>query len=34
MSTVKAPVETIDDYIPGFPKDVQVLLGKVRRTIR
>jgi uncharacterized protein YdhG (YjbR/CyaY superfamily) len=26
--------ETIDDYIADFPKDVQVLLEKVRATIR
>ena len=26
--------ETIDDYIAGFPKDVQALLKKIRTTIR
>ncbi len=25
---------TIDEYISGFPKDVQALLGKMRTTIR
>ena len=29
----KAP-KTIDDYMAGFPKDVQAILQKIRRTIR
>lgn len=29
----KAP-KTIDDYIAGFPKDIQAILQKIRRTIR
>ncbi|HMI67835.1 MAG TPA: DUF1801 domain-containing protein [Cyclobacteriaceae bacterium] len=28
------PVTTIDDYIAGFPKDVQVILEDLRATIR
>ena len=27
-------VETIDEYISGFPKDVQAILKKIRATIR
>jgi hypothetical protein len=30
---VTAPTD-IDDYIRGFPKEVQSLLSKMRRTIR
>ncbi len=26
--------DTVDDYIAGFPKDVQKILRKIRRTIR
>lgn len=32
-SSPKAP-ESIDDYIVGFPPDVQAILKKIRRTIR
>ncbi len=28
------PVQTIDEYMAGFPKEVQALLEKVRQTIR
>ena len=28
------PVTTIDDYIAGFPKDVQLILEELRATIR
>lgn len=30
----RMPVTTIDDYIAGFPKDVQVILEELRATIR
>ena len=33
MNSSKAPVETIDAYIAGFPKEVQPILQEVRRTI-
>ncbi len=33
MRTDKEPAKTIDDYIAGFPSDVQVLLLQVRTTI-
>ena len=33
MSSDAAPVETIDEYIAGFPKEVQTTLEKIRRTI-
>lgn len=31
---LRANYETVDDYIAGFPPDVQALLGRVRATIR
>lgn len=31
---MKSAPETIDAYIAGFPEDVQILLNKVRSTIR
>ena len=34
METSKTPPQTIDDYIANFPKDVQLILEKVRKTIR
>ena len=34
MDASRAPVETIDDYIANFPKDVQLLLQTLRRTIQ
>jgi uncharacterized protein YdhG (YjbR/CyaY superfamily) len=34
MSTNQAAPRNIDEYIAGFPHDVQVVLGKVRTTIR
>ena len=33
MKTSK-PVRTIDEYIAGFPKDIQEILEKIRSTIR
>ena len=33
MKTTK-PVRTIDEYIAGFPKDIQEILEKIRGTIR
>lgn len=33
MASSKKPI-SVDDYISGFPKDVQVLLQDVRKTIR
>jgi uncharacterized protein YdhG (YjbR/CyaY superfamily) len=34
MQTDQSAPKTIDEYIAGFPKDVQVILEKVRETIR
>ncbi|MBC7878656.1 MAG: DUF1801 domain-containing protein [Anaerolineales bacterium] len=34
MPTSKSTSKEIDKYIAGFPKEVQVLLEKVRKTIR
>jgi len=33
QSNTKAP-ETIDEYIAGFPADIQVILQKIRKTIK
>ena len=33
MKTKPSAPKTIDEYIAGFPKDVQVILDKIRRTI-
>ena len=30
----KKQFETIDEYIKTFPKDVQIILGKMRETIK
>jgi uncharacterized protein YdhG (YjbR/CyaY superfamily) len=34
MITGQAPPKDIDEYIAGFPRDVQELLEKIRMTIR
>lgn len=34
MNTDQPAPKTIDEYIAGFPQDVQVLLEQVRQTIR
>lgn len=34
MKTKQTPPKTIDEYIAGFPKDVQEILQKVRMTIK
>ncbi len=34
MSTKQTAPETIDEYIAGFPNDVQAILQKIRLTIR
>jgi uncharacterized protein YdhG (YjbR/CyaY superfamily) len=34
MKTKQKPPQNIDDYIAGFPKDVQKILEKIRATIR
>ncbi|MCB0213155.1 MAG: DUF1801 domain-containing protein [Anaerolineae bacterium] len=34
MKTDRPAPKTIDDYIAGFPEDIQVLLEKIRLTIR
>jgi uncharacterized protein YdhG (YjbR/CyaY superfamily) len=34
MKTKQTAPKTIDEYIAGFPKDVQEILEKIRRTIR
>lgn len=34
MKPNQAPAKDIDEYIAGFPEDVQEILEKIRRTIR
>jgi len=34
MQTSKATPQDIDEYIANFPKDVQAILQKIRKTIR
>ncbi len=34
MRADRTAPKTIDEYIAGFPQDVQVILEKIRRTIR
>jgi len=34
MRTIQTALKTIDEYIAGFPNDVQEILEKVRMTIR
>ncbi len=34
MPTNQASPQTIDEYIAGFPKDVQEILQRIRQTIR
>jgi uncharacterized protein YdhG (YjbR/CyaY superfamily) len=34
MKTNKTAPKNIDEYIAGFPRDVQVILEKIRKTIR
>lgn len=34
MIPIKRQIEAIDDYIAGFPKDVQVILENVRQAIK
>jgi uncharacterized protein YdhG (YjbR/CyaY superfamily) len=34
VKTDQIPPKTIDDYIAGFPGDVQAILQQIRRTIR
>jgi uncharacterized protein YdhG (YjbR/CyaY superfamily) len=34
MRTKPTPLKTIDDYIAGFPTEVQEILEKIRSTIR
>src|SRR5215472_12877467 len=34
MRTNQGPPKKIDEYIAGFPKDVQEILEKIRRTIK
>ncbi len=34
MQTNQAPPQTIDEYIAGFPKDVQEILQRIRQTVR
>lgn len=34
MKTARTAPQTIDEYIAGFPKDVQTILQKIRRTVR
>jgi uncharacterized protein YdhG (YjbR/CyaY superfamily) len=34
MRTDRSAPKTIDEYIAGFPRDVQEILEKIRRTIR
>ena len=34
MKTKPTAPQTIDDYIAGFPADVQAILKKIRQTIK
>ncbi|MDD5469130.1 MAG: hypothetical protein PHS96_15180 [Anaerolineales bacterium] len=34
MKTPQTAPQNIDDYIAGFPKDIQAILEKIRMTIR
>ena len=34
MTTKRTTAKNIDEYIAGFPKDIQVILEKLRSTIR
>jgi uncharacterized protein YdhG (YjbR/CyaY superfamily) len=34
MATIRTPSKNIDEYISRFPKDVQIILEKIRTTIR
>ena len=34
MATPKTTNKEIDNYISGFPEDVQIILEKIRKTIR
>jgi uncharacterized protein YdhG (YjbR/CyaY superfamily) len=34
MQANQKPAETMDEYIAGFPKDIQIVLKKIRATIR
>jgi len=34
MRTKQSPSKTIDDYIAGFPPDVQKVLEQIRQTVR
>ena len=34
MTKNKSAPQTIDEYIAGFPKDVQVILKRIRSTVR
>ncbi len=34
MKTLQAPPRNIDEYIAGFPPEIQVILEKIRLTIR
>ncbi len=34
MRTDQTAPKTIDEYIAGFPRDIQEILGKIRMTIR
>lgn len=34
MKTAATPVNTIDEYIAGFPKDVQAILQRIRSIIQ
>src|SRR5262245_22468518 len=34
MKTKQSPLKNIDDYMAGFPEDIQKILEKIRQTIR
>lgn len=34
MKSGQTPPQTIDEYVAGFPSDVQAVLQKIRKTIR
>ena len=34
METTKSTPQTIDEYIAGFPKDIQAILQKIRKIVK
>ena len=34
MENIKSPPKSIDEYIAGFPKDIQAILQKIRQIVK